>query len=64
MSPATFRERNGMSRSEWDRRRLRQRLGEVGSAKLLPKIIQIGPQKYGVTYEHEREWQNSLLVSA
>jgi hypothetical protein len=64
MSIPTFCDRNQMSKAEFNRRRVRQRLGEPGAEALLPPLIQIGPKRYGIRYGDERAWQESKLINA
>jgi hypothetical protein len=62
MPAATFRSRNSMSKSEYHRRRMRQRAGEPGSERLLPPIIRLSSRREGIRFCDEAAWQESQLV--
>jgi hypothetical protein len=63
MKPKTFRDRNGMSKTEYTRRRKRQRAGEPGSELLLPEHIKLSEFREGITYQSELNWQVARTVS-
>ena len=63
MPLTVFRKRAPMSKTEYHRRRNRQLAGEPRSELLLPKLTQLSEHRFGVRYDHEREWQEARTVS-
>jgi hypothetical protein len=63
MPLALFRKRAPMSKTEFFRRRQRQLAGEPGSELLLPKLTQLSAHRYGVRFDHEREWKEANTIS-
>jgi len=64
MPPRLFRERNRMSKSEYYRRRQRQRAGEPGAENLLPLHIRLSEHREGIRFCDEAAWQQARLVNA
>jgi hypothetical protein len=58
-----WRQRNHVSKSEWYRRRQRQRAGEPGSENLLPRTVRLSPKREGITFEEEARWQAANQVT-
>jgi hypothetical protein len=61
---AQWRKRNGMSKTEWHRRRKRIAAGEPGSENLLPERIRISPQREIITLRADAKWRAANAVSA
>ena len=61
LTPAQWRERNGMSRSEWHRRRRRIANGE--DPGLLPERIRVSAQREIITLKAEAKWRAEHVIS-
>jgi len=62
LTPAQWRRRNGMSRSEWHRRRKRIANGE--DPGLLPERVRVSAQREIITLKAEAAWRAANVITA